>query len=109
MVLRRTDVLAIVVAVTGLSGCIPPREPVLPAQPRGLVCDRTTATVTSVGRATAALYAEQSVRQQAQEVRGDMIRGGLRRVRMVHARTHCAPTGWSSLTTCTTVARLCGQ
>ena len=85
------------------------REPALPAQPRGLFCDKVAATVANVGRGTAALYAEQNMRLQAQDLRGDMIRGGVRRVRLVQHRTECAAAGWGSLTICTSVARLCGQ
>jgi hypothetical protein len=91
------------------AGCAPVREPPLAPPPRGLICDKATSTVTNVGRATTSLYAQENLKHQVRDLRGDMVQAGVRRVRPVQMRTECRPAGYGALTSCTAVVRLCGR
>jgi hypothetical protein len=100
-----------------LSGCANGNHPEKSAQsvktPRGPVCETASGHATSFGQATARLHAETSMRQQASEIRGELLQSGLRRIRVSRATGDCQPLPGAfrgiGLAHCRSYAQVCGQ
>jgi hypothetical protein len=113
--MRLTSVgpIALGAAAVLLASCAPYRDPALPAAPRARTCDVATAAATTFGAARARLYAEQALRYQIVDLRGEMLQSGLRRVRPVHRAASCATSdpagGPSAVHQCVVKVRLCGR
>jgi hypothetical protein len=105
--------LFVVAAVVLLTACGSVRQQSAQQRVEVAPCDTVTATGTSYGRHQARRHAEQNLRHQLPDARGDLVSAGLRRVRTVGKRTTCKPYslfgGATSLTTCTIQARVCGR
>jgi hypothetical protein len=83
------------------------------AAARGPVCETASGHATSFGQATARLYAETTMRQQASEIRGELLQGGLRRIRVGRSTADCQPLPGAfrgiGLAHCRSYAQVCGQ
>jgi hypothetical protein len=83
------------------------------AAKRGPVCETASGHATSFGKATARLHAETSMRLQAAEIRGELLQGGLRRVRVSRPAGDCQPLPGAfrgiGLAHCRSYAQVCGQ
>jgi hypothetical protein len=80
---------------------------------RGPLCETASGHATSFGKATARLHAETSMRQQASEIRGELLQSGLRRIRVSRANGDCQPLPGAfrgiGLAHCRSYAQVCGQ
>jgi hypothetical protein len=83
------------------------------AASRGPVCETASGQATSFGQSTARLYAEQSMRQQAGEIRGELLQSGLRRIRVGRSIADCQPLPGAfrgiGLAHCRSYAQVCGR
>jgi hypothetical protein len=80
---------------------------------RGPVCETASGHATSFGRATSQLHAQSAMRQQAAEIRGELLQGGVRRIRIGRATGDCQPLPGAfrgmGLAHCRSYAQVCGQ
>lgn len=73
-------------------------------------CEDAIAEGSAENRGKASALAEAGTRHQFDDVRGNLLAQGLRRIRVVKAETSCRPhTLGLGLVKCTSVARLCGR
>jgi hypothetical protein len=83
------------------------------AAKRGPMCETATGHATSFGRATSQLHAQSAMRQQAAEIRGELLQGGLRRIRVGRPTGDCQPLPGAfrgmGLAHCRSYAQVCGQ
>jgi hypothetical protein len=80
---------------------------------RGPVCETADGNATSFGLATSRLYAETALKFQAAEIRGELLRAGLRRIQVSRPVSQCQPAPGAfrgmGLTRCRSYAQVCGQ
>jgi hypothetical protein len=80
---------------------------------RGPICETASGHATSFGRATSQLHAQTAMRQQAAEIRGELLQGGLRRIRVGRPTGDCQPLPGAfrgmGLAHCRSYAQVCGQ
>jgi hypothetical protein len=97
--------------VSGCANVNPPARTV--AAKRGPVCDTASGQATSFGQSTSRLYAETAMKQQAAVIRGELLQGGLRRIRVSRPVTDCQPLPGAfrgiGLAHCRSYAQICGQ
>ena len=83
------------------------------AAKRGPVCDTASGQATSFGQMTSRLYAETAMKQQAAVIRGELLQGGQRRIRISRPVTDCQPLPGAfrgiGLAHCRSYAQVCGQ
>jgi hypothetical protein len=108
----KTSVVLLCVSVV-VSGCANVNTSKRTAASRGPVCDTASGQATSFGQSTARLYAEASMRQQAGEIRGELLQSGLRRIRVGRATGDCQPLPGAfrgiGLAHCRSYAQVCGR
>jgi hypothetical protein len=96
-----------------LSACAQVNQPARTAAKRGPVCETASGHATSFGQANARLHAEASMRQQAGEIRGELLQSGLRRIRVSRSISDCQPLPnafrSAGLAHCRSAAQVCGQ
>lgn len=96
-----------------LSGCAQLSQPAHLTSRRGPVCETASGHATSFGRSNAQLHAETSMRQQAGEIRGELLQTGLRRIRISRSVADCQPLPSAfrgvGLAHCRSAAQVCGQ
>jgi hypothetical protein len=104
---------ALLGAALFVSGCANVNAPTRTAAKRGPVCDTASGQATSFGQSTARLYAQASMRQQASEIRGELLQSGLRRIRVGRPTGDCQPLPGAfrgiGLAHCRSYAQVCGQ
>jgi hypothetical protein len=108
----KTSVVLLCVGVV-VSGCANVNTTKRAAASRGPVCETASGQATSFGQSTARLYAQASMRQQAAEIRGELLQSGLRRVRLGRSSADCQPLPGAfrgiGLAHCRSYAQVCGQ
>jgi hypothetical protein len=109
----KTSMVLLCVGVV-VSGCANVSSPARKAAAsRGPVCETASGHATSFGQSTARLYAQASMRQQAGEIRGELLQSGLRRIRVGRATGDCQPLPGAfrgiGLAHCRSYASVCGQ
>ena len=97
-----------------LNGCSAANAPSrMASAPRGPICETASGNATTFGQSTARLYATASMRHQANEIRGELLQGGWRRIRVSRPVTACQPLPsvfqGAGLAHCRSVAQVCGQ
>jgi hypothetical protein len=107
----RLMLLCVGVVVSGCANVSAPARTV--AASRGPACETATGHATSFGQSTARLYAEASMRQQAGEIRGELLQSGLRRIRVGRPTADCQPLPGAfrgiGLAHCRSYAQVCGR
>lgn len=93
-----------------LAACAPFDTREATSAPAPEKCEDAIAEGSGETRSQAAELAEAGTRHQFDDVRGNLLAQGLRRIRVTNAETRCRPhTLGLGLIKCTSVARLCGR
>jgi hypothetical protein len=81
------------------------------AKARGPACEVASGMATSFGVYNSRLHASTALRHQVNEIRGEMIQGGLRRIRVTQPVFSCKPLSgaFNGMAHCKAAAQLCGQ
>ena len=105
---------SLLVSCVVLSGCSAANAPArMASAPREPICETASGNATTFGQSTARLYATASMRNQASDIRGELLQGGWRRIRVSRPVTACQPLPpafqSAGLAHCRSVAQVCGQ
>jgi hypothetical protein len=107
----RAFVLSATLSSTLLAGCGLTSQGA--QSPRIAPCDTLSGSGTAAGRGVALAYAQRQVSHQFADARGDLLRAGYRRIRVIGRSSECRADkigGLSaSLITCTAKVRVCGK
>lgn len=107
--MRRTA-LASLIAVAILHGGCAVLSPDTPLSAVPESCEDIVADGIASTPGEARWIAREGVRQQFADVRGNLLRAGLKRIRIVSSDVRCRPHSLGlGLSTCTAVARACGR
>lgn len=110
----KTSMLLLLLCVgVVVSGCANVTSTKRTATSRGPVCETASGHATSFGPSIARLYAQASMRQQADEIRGELLQSGLRRIRISRSTGDCQPLPGAfrgiGLAHCRSYAQICGR
>jgi hypothetical protein len=110
---RWVMITAVLCGTIGLAACASNAPRGAAAGKRGPVCETADGSATSFGMATSRLHAETALKYQAAEIRGELLRAGLRRIRVSRPVSQCQPAPGAfrgmGLTRCRSYAQVCGQ
>lgn len=107
--MRRTALVSLIAVAILHGGCaVPSPDPSLSAAPESCEDIVSDGIASTLGEAR--WIAREGVRQQFADVRGNLLRAGFKRVRIVSSDVRCRPHSLGlGLSTCTAAARACGR
>lgn len=109
--MQSRPLFALLAPLAGLAACAMPPEPP-PLAPGGADarCEDVTAEGLAVRQGQARNLAEEGVRHQLADARGNLLGQGLHRIRVVSKDVHCRPhTLGLGMVKCTALSRVCGR